>query len=362
MNNRPHQSLVDSKTSKSSRNDLSGVLETIAAGLSLVVARPYLVLLPLAIDLITWLGLQISARSFIDPLRRLMIDRGGVNGPAAARELEGLGDRLRVNDTLTALTPSMFGGLPQDSLLNVLLAIVAPPLTEGVDRAEMYSSWGNGLMDVWDPGSWWSIVGIALALFAAATVMIVLFRVPIARTLRGDGASAAGFWRECGIAWTRLVTLLFLLVAAGALVFGPLLLGAGVLVLLGVDLTALIALALFMFGGLAALYTLFVLDAMFMSRLGPISSVKLSYAVVKANLGSSARFAVASIILATGALQVWSTIVQNTPGVFIALIGNAVLGTGLSIASMMFFQDRAQVLARSEAKPSDGAGKAPWRR
>lgn len=359
MNNRPQKTIAKIKTSK---NDISGVLETIAAGLSLVIARPYLILLPIVIDLITWLGVQISATSLIDPLRRLMIDHGGANGPAAASELEGLSDRLRVNDTMAALTPSIFGGTPQDSFLNVLLAILAPTLTNGVDRTEMYGSWGEGLTDVWNPGSWLSIVGVALALFAAATILIVLFRVPIARALRGDEASDSGFIRECAVAWARLMTLLVMFIAAAFLIFGPLLVGAGVLVLLGIDLTALIALALFMFGGLAAVYTIFVLDAMFIERLGPIASLKASVAVVKANFGPTTRFAIASIILATGALQIWSTIVQNTPGVFIALIGNAVLGTGLSIASMMFFQDRSRALVVSVTGRNAPPAKPRWLR
>lgn len=359
MNNRPQDSLAKAKLSG---GNLSGVLETIAAGLSLVLARPYLALLPLVIDLVTWLGVQISAASLIGPLRRLMIDQGGANGPAAARELEGLADRLRVNDTVAALTPSIFGGLPRDSFANLLVSLIAPPLTQGIDRGEMYGSWGEGLSDVWEPASWWSVVGIAAVLFAVATILVVLFRVPIARALRSDEGTRSGFLRECTVAWTRLITLVFLFIGASLLVIGPLLISAGVLILLGIDLTALVALVLFTLGGLAAMYTLFVVDAMFIARTGPIASLKLSFAVVRANFGPTARFAIASLILATGALQIWATIVENAPGIFIALVGNAVLGTGLSIASMMFFQDRSQALTAAGARPVSHPANPRWRR
>jgi hypothetical protein len=337
-------------TTKSSGRNLSGALETIAAGLSLVMARPYLVILPIVVDLITWLGLQVSAVSLIDPLRRLMIENGGANGPAAARELQGLGERIRVNDTLAALTPSIFGGLPKDSFLNVLLAIIAPPLTRGVDRRDMYGSWGDGISDVQSPVDWFTVLGAAAGFFALATLLIVLYRVPIARSVRGTD-HGAGFVRECVDAWARLVALGLLFLTAGILVIGPLLIGAGVLVLLGIDLTAVLAFALFLLFGMAALYTFFTLDAVFVARLGPIASLRLSVAVVKRNLGPTARFALATVILATGALQIWSAIVQNIPGIFIALTGNAVLGTGLSIASMMFFHDRFKAL------PADNSGR-----
>ena len=337
-------------TTNASGKNLSGALETIAAGLSLVMARPYLVVVPIVVDLITWLGIQVSAISLIDPLRRLMIENGGANGPAAARELQGLGERLRVNDALAALTPSIFGGLPKDSFLNVLLAVIAPPLTRGVDRQDMYGSWGNGLSDVRAPDDWIGVLGAAAGFFAVATFLIVLYRVPIARSVRGTDHDA-GFVRECVDAWARLVTLGLMFLAAGILVVGPLLIGAGVLVLLGIDLTAVLALALFLLFGMAALYTLFALDAVFVARVGPIASLRMSVAVVKRNLGPSTRFALAAVILATGALQLWSAVVQNAPGMFIALTGNAVVGTGLSIASMMFFHDRFRAL------PGDNSGR-----
>lgn len=339
-------------TTKAPGNNLSGVLETIAAGLSLVIARPYLIVLPIVIDLITWLGIQVSAISLIDPLRRLMLENGGSNGPAAARELQGLGERLRVNDALAVLTPSIFGGLPNDSFLNLLLAVIAPPLTRGIDRAEMSGSWGDGLTIVQAPGSWFAVLGAGAGFFLLATVLIVMFRVPIARSVRGASESDTGFIRECFHAWVRLVTLGLMFLAMLVLVIGPLLIGAGVLVLLGIDLTAVIVIILFILFGMAALYTLFALDAVFVARLGPIASLRMSVAVVKRNMGPSARFALATVILATGALQLWSAIVQNTSGIVIALIGNAVLGTGLSIASMMFFHDRYQAL------PADRTGRA----
>ena len=347
MNNRPQGNLATARTSKS---DLSGVLETIAAGLSLVLTRPWLIALPLAIDLVTWLGLQLTATSLIDPIRRLMIDNGGADGPAAARELERLDERFRLNDTMAALTPSIFGGLPQESILSVLLSEIAPPLTRGVDRTEMYGSWGNGLGNVRDPGNWLAVVAIAAGLFVLATVLIVLFRVPIARAVRAETEPDPGFWRECIDGWARVVTLGLLFVGAGLLVVGPLVIGVGVLVLFGIDLAALVAIGLFVAGGMIALYTFFALDAIFMARLGPVASLRTSVGVVRKNLGPTARFALATIIMATGALQIWSTIVQNIPGIVIALVGNAVLGTGLSIASMMFFHDRFRLLDPSNAR------------
>lgn len=326
---------------------VSGVLETIAAGLSLAVARPYLFIVPLLIDLVTWLGFQISARSLLDPLRRLMLEQGGENGPAAAEQLALISERFRVNDIVALFTPSIFAGLPRDSLLNGFVSFLAPPVASGVDRADMFDDWRQGFFAVWEPAEGWAVVAAMLAAFAIATVLLVVYRVPIARSVREHTGTERHFLVECLLAWVRLVAILALAAGAMAVLIVPVLLGTAILLVLGVNIAGVLSVALFIFGGLASIYTLFVLDAMFLERIGPIASVSRSFNIVRANFGPTTRFALVSLVLATGSLQVWSTIMQNAPGVIIALIGNAVLGTGLSIASMMFFHDRSRALAMS---------------
>ncbi|HEV2067966.1 MAG TPA: hypothetical protein VGR08_14140 [Thermomicrobiales bacterium] len=341
---------------------LSGVLETIAAGLSLVLARPYLVVVPLVIDLVLWLGLHISARSLFDPLRRVMLEQGGENGPLAAEQLAVISERFRVNDMTAWFTPSIFGGLPKDSLLNGILSVLAPPLTRGVERGNMYESWQAGLLAPWDPERWWTVIGTMVAAFAVATVLVVIYRVPIARSVRHSDGIRQHVAMECLLAWTRLIAILLLTAGALAVLIAPALFGTAVLLLMGLNIAGVVSVGLFVFGGLASMYTLFTLDAMFLERIGPLKSVSRSFDVVRANFGSTTRFALASLVLATGSLQVWSVITQNAPGVIIALIGNAVLGTGLTTASMMFFQDRAAALAVSVESRTPRPTRPGWLR
>lgn len=324
---------------------LSGVLETIAAGLSLVIARPYLLVFPLVIDLVLWLGVQVSARSLFDPLRRLMLEQGGENGPLAAEQLAIISERFRVNDMAAWFTPSIFGGLPRDSLLNGIVSILAPPVARGVERDNLYESWRPGLFSLWNPEQWWTVIGAMVVVFAIATVLVVIYRVPIARSVRQSDGARQHVLLECLLAWTRLIAILLLTAGALAVLIAPALLGTAILLLMGLNIAGVVSVGLFVFGGLASMYTLFTLDAMFLERTGPLKSIARSFDVVRANFGSTTRFALASLVLATGSLQVWSVITQNAPGIIIALIGNAVLGTGLTTASMMFFQDRAAALA-----------------
>jgi hypothetical protein len=330
-------------TKKAVPDDVSGVLETLAAGFSLVLARPYLFVLPLLVDLWTWLGVQIYPTALIEPLQELMSDQGGSNGPAAAEELGRVGESLRVNDAIASLSPSIFSGLSNETLLGSMLGVLAPALTSGVDRSKMYDDWGEGVGRSVTPDNWFGVVGLGALLFIAATLLIVLFKVPIANAVRGGGITPGQFLKDVAFGWFRVLALVGI-VLAGVLILGiPAIIAAQVLTLVGINLIAVLSLALFVFGSIGALYTFFMLDAMFIYRVGPIRAAKMSYAVARLNFPQSWRFAAASLLIATGLLHVWGVIVENPPGIVIALLVNAVLGTGLSIASMMFFHDRARL-------------------
>lgn len=341
-----------SRQSGTTSPPVSGALETIAAGLSLAIARPYLIIVPLLIDLMIWLGLQVSAKSLLDPLQRLMLEQGGDNGPAAAEQLSAINDRFHVNDIAAFFTPSVFAGLPRDSLLNSFVAFLIPPIAGGIDRGDMFVTWRDGLFSLWEPATAWSVLGVMAVAFAIATVLLVIYRVPIARSVRHPDQGQRSLAGEYLLAWLRLSAILILAAGAMAAVIAPALLGTAILLVLGLNIAGVLAVVLVLAGGLVSLYTLFTLDAMFLERTGPWSSITRSFDVVRANFGSTMRFAFSSLIIATGSLQVCSVITQNAPGVIIALVGNALLGTGLSIASTMFFHDRSRALAESVASRS----------
>lgn len=350
------------RQSGTTSSPVSGVLETIAAGLSVAIARPYLLITPLLVDFMIWLGIQISARSLIDPLRTLMIEQGGANGLEAADQLAVIGERFHVNDMAALFTPSIFAGLPRDSLLNGLVSLLAPPVAGGIDRTDMVMAWRDGLFTVWEPATSLKVLSLMLLAFVIATVLLVLYRVPIARSVREHDRRQRSVIVECLLAWLRLLAILSLAAGAMIAILGPALLGTAILLVLGLNIAGLLAVMLLIFGSLASIYTLFTLDAMFLERIGPLTSIRRSFDVVRANFGSTMRFASASLVIATGSLQVWSVITQNAPGVILALVGNALLGTGLSIASMMFFQDRSRVLAGSLAARGPRSHRSGWLR
>ncbi|MEJ7838764.1 MAG: hypothetical protein WKF81_08105 [Thermomicrobiales bacterium] len=323
-----------------SKDVLNGVVQTIANGLSLVLARPLLMIVPLIMDLVLWLAWQISPKPFTNWLSREMESNGGSDGPAVAEEVLAFGERARVNDLAAAMVPSVFSGLPKDSIISLLLTIFTPGLARGVDRGNVFDDWENGLLSTLTPQNGFGVFFLSIVLLAVSTFFAVLFKVPQARIIREEPMTPSALTRDIFATWWRLALLLALIVSIFLVVIFPILLILGVLYLLGINLVAILVLGLFVFGGMAAMYTFFAMDAIVLNRFGPVQSLSVSFAVVRGNFGPTFRFAVVSLLIATGVIRVWDVLIENPPGIAIALVANAFLGTGLSIASLMFFQDR----------------------
>ena len=334
---------------------VSGVVETIAAGMSLAFWRPRLLVIPVVIDLFLWLGLQVSANPLTAPLGRLMEREGGENGELAAEQLAEFGARAHVNDLVAWLIPSLFAGVPSDTMLTALLSFLVPPLMDGVDREGMYDQWGDGLLNLWQPDNWFVVVSVGLAFLLLGSVVLVLFRVPLAFSVRGGRASARRLAGDLAMTWLRVVGLISLVGLVAAIAVGPLVVLAAVLLLLGLDVSSLLALILICVGGLVAIYTVFTVDAIVLSRVGPLHGLRQSFQVVRANFGPTVRFAISSLLIGTGSFQLWEALVANPPGIVLSLIGNAFIGTGLILASMMFFYDRFRLLQRTP--PPAGRGR-----
>jgi len=329
-----------------------GTVASIASGLSEVLARPYLLIVPLILDLVMWLGVQISIKPFTEPFARLMQQDGGANGPDAATEILKLGEHVHLNETAALFVPSIFAGLSKENAINWLVSLLAPPLAKGVNRDAIFSGFGNGPLGVWTPPHWFAVLALGAALFVLATVILVVFRVPVARVIASRSGSPSELLREMGWAWIRLVGLLGLTGVAVMGVFLPILLVAAVLLLFGVNLAILVAFGLVVIGGMVAVYTLFVLDAMLLLRIGPISAIQASFSLVRGRFGECFRFALTCVLIQTGLLHVWQVLVQNPPGFFIALLANAFVGTGIAAATMIFFSDRLRLIGPAKGPHS----------
>jgi hypothetical protein len=207
----------------------------------------------------------------------------------------------------------------------------------------MYDGWGDGLGRMIEPANGFGVIAWGLLFFIGATVLLSAFKAPLAQAVRGEGFTISGMFNDVLMGWVRIVALIGIVLVGAAILLIPFFMLALVVALFGINLAALLSLALFVFGSVGSLYVYFVLDAMFIYRVGPVRAARMSVSIAKFNFTDAWRFAAASILIASGLIQVWNVLIGNPPGIVISLFVNALLGTGLSIASMMFFHDRARL-------------------
>jgi hypothetical protein len=95
----------------------------------------------------------------------------------------------------------------------------------------------------------------------------------------------------------------------------------------------------------------FSIPALALERNGAAHSLRASYRVVRAGFWQSVQFIAISLLISTGLTYALQSIATNAPGILLALLLNAVVATGLLIAAMLFYRDRAARPGLSNATP-----------
>jgi hypothetical protein len=328
----------------------AGVFDTIADGMTLVLRRPWLMLVPLAIDLVVWLVFKVHIDPITENAARFIETSNVADADLAAESLREIGDQVYVSDLLGAFLPSLFTGLPLDSLLNQLMALIAPASGAGVARDAVFASWRDGLIRPFTPDSEHTVAIAGLLSVLGSTLAFALYRVPLARAIRGDTAS--NIVKELFGSWIRFLGYIGLVIVAAAASLIPLAVLGVVFTILGLNLTFVFAMALLIFGSMIGIYTFFVVDAILLHRFGPVRAFRLSYDVGRAYFGQVARFALTSLLIMLGSMALWNETVGTIPGLILALVGNAFLGTTLAASSMLFYTDRFRVIRVRRNRPA----------
>lgn len=324
----------------------AGVIDTISDAVTFVLQRPWLMAVPIVVDLILWLLLKVTLGPVIDNMIRLMETSQVEGSEQIIEQLRTTGDQVMVSDYLGAFVPTLLTGMSLDSVMGILMLFVAPD-GFGVPRSDLYGPWQNGITDVLVPGTNFGVMLVWIGVLVAGSVALILFRVPMARAIRGTRpTSLAG---EMSRGWLNFVLYLLMLFVLACASLVPIAIMAVLLPVLGLSVAFVTSLALLIFGGMLGIYTLFAVDAMLIHRTSPQNGFRMSYAVGKAYFGQVARFALTSIFLMLATLRLWSELAGTAPGFVVSLVGSAFVGTVLAAASMMFYTDRFRLVRAAQA-------------
>jgi hypothetical protein len=321
----------------------SGVIETLTAGYTVINRRPWILLLPLLIDLFLWLGPQVSLSPLVDPLvvrvtemAQLAQPQAAAPDPDMAAAFDATRSRLMTLSTETnALVLLARGPLDVPSVAVLLGGVGVFSFAEG---------WGSGL----------ALAGSALAAGLAAGALL---RGLIAQQVRDGRSRLVDTGQRVPRDVLRVLGLIGLVLAL------VLVLGIPALLTLAAAATvapavAILGIVLLSIGTLfAEVHLFFAVDAIFVSDVGPLAAIQRSVGVVRRHLWATVGLVSLSWLILAGMEQVWAYLAQSvtTPfGVALGMLGNAYIGSGLLAASMVFYKERADQ-ARAGSTPAPAA-------
>jgi hypothetical protein len=301
------------RTTISQPNRPPGILEHLSEGMSLALALPQLVALPLLLDLYLLLGARISPESMTSRLGGWFTGRNGANSTDVGEWVRGLGD-WDMSRLLAFLMPSVLDGIKQGAIYRPFDRVSwDPPMPLAIIV-------GIGLLLV---GSF--IFTAYLVLLASRGEMIRTKPLPAKRLMLNR-------WGKV-LAATAVLALMIAAISAMLIVPGIVLAAGGV----STDtMVGLFGLATF----IVLFVTMFVPESIVIDGSGPVAAIRASAHVVFRFFWQSAAFFAVSMLISPGLLSIWERIAGDPGGLGFAIVLNAVMVTSLSLASLAFYRAR----------------------
>jgi hypothetical protein len=299
---------------------LHSVTEVIADACGVVIAQPLLLLIPMLLDLYYLAGWKLTVGGTLDGLVSRAKNLSSEDGDRMARFL---GDAARVD-------------------LTAIVSFVVPSLLGGSASDDFYHPFSRPTVDI---DSW---VGSLLVITGLIFLSAVVFGI-FGLWLADAGLNRPRRWdKRLALALSvggRFLLMLLLVIGMLCLIFLPMMFALFAAAIAGLDLQALVVPIMFIIGLVVFVLFYFAPEALLVADVGPSHALRLSSRVVRKHLWASVGFALATIVITVGLGDVWMRIATNASGLLIAVIANAFVGCSLSLASILFFNERLQTVS-----------------
>lgn len=310
-------------TNASNTVRLPSLVETISQGFGIVNKRPWVLLIPLLLDLVYWLGPRLSPQPLAG---RLLSFARTVDPQSWDAQRQQMAEQINnvqspVDLSPVALIPNM---LPKFlNLLTPLIQLPPPPIAP----------------TTWHIGSAATLLGSIVLINGLSLLATATFLVPLAELICGrEGARWNWAWlaRACG----SFASILLVLAGVSLLVFLPFTLIAAFVLQLNFVLGQII----FTFGIALIFWLLFTasfsFDAVLISGVGPIRALLTSLLLVRRSFWSALGLFLIGWVILWGMSVVWAPVAATVIGLMIALLGSAYISAGLAAAHLVFYRDR----------------------
>jgi hypothetical protein len=302
---------------------LPGVIDTLGYGYANLAGRP-LAMLPL---LLLELGLLFTPRVRSGPV---------VDGLAGVLRHDG---EAWANLAAALERQGGFNVIEFASLRAPLVRVpaIVPALSEQRLRS---AGWYASFSDL----PWGVVVLIALGACCIGLALSVVFRALLATGVQDRRLHAALAPRMLARLGWRVLAWMAVLVGLGFLIAMPVVVVTVISMLFGYTGTQLLWLLLFIPAAWAFVHFYFSLHALFVDESGPLEALRSSYRVVQGHFWESIRFIVTTFLITTGLTYALQALSANIAGMLLAIGINAFVASGIIVAAMLFYRDRARRL------------------
>ena len=313
----------------------TSLIDTISEGYAAINRRPWLVLLPLLLNLYIWFGTQLSfAPLFTDlsPIARLdaKSDEQSTAAAERMRRMSAFDMRQAIMwlNFIPTLTMNKINSTDADCLPTFPPFICeVPPLAMERNAIKVYDLGGTMLAFV--------------LLNLLALPLSAIFLTQLAAAVRGD---RAGMSTSAQRAWRAMLALLGkvgVLVGVGLALGLPFAFLSYMLTYFSPPLAWFLLGVIFVVLFWSSIYLGFANEAIAVSGVGPLRALHASFNIVRRNFWATLGFLALSLLISTGSGMLWLNLAQgSTFGLIAAVVGSAYLGSGLLAARMAFYRER----------------------
>jgi hypothetical protein len=310
------------------------VIETLSAGYAAVNRQPWVLLLPILLNVFLWLGPHVSYSPLVGPLvtsttewtrqmtlnpRRPVVEAETLSGPELDQVRQWL---IARSDDINGFEALVWSPLGVPNL---------PSLSTSSDDVAFVTGWGDGV----------ALLGacIGLGLLLGAWFYGGL---AVASQNEAGGPLAAGRRVPRGV--VDVIGLVAILLGVSILLGLPVLLLIGFTALVSPPVAVLGSLLLMAGLLYAAIHLFFSVAAIFVSGAGPLAAIQRSVGTVRRHLWPSIALIVLTWLILAGMGRVWELLASYAPspfGVLLGILGNAYVASGLIAAAMIFYIQRS---------------------
>ncbi|HEY5729922.1 MAG TPA: hypothetical protein VIS72_07710 [Anaerolineales bacterium] len=301
-----------------------GVFGSLKAGFDVVSNRVVLILLPLGLDLLLWLGPRLSVDELLSPYFRLVFEQ--------ARRGVAEADLDRFIQTQSLITE----WLQDFNLLSLLSKLQLFPIgISSLSSQTLPVENPLGLSSVVIVSSIWILLGLSLVLVPLGWVCGGVYFYQVAGSILGE--------EEMGISFSNAIfqtVLLSVIWLVGLMVlFIPLMLMLGLFALINPVLANIAVLVIVFLSFWLIVPLFFTPHGIFVRRQNAFYSIYSSLQMIRFSLPTSGMFVLSWFLLSRGLDVLWSVPKNGSWLTLVGFAGHAFITTVLLAASFIYYRD-----------------------